>query len=148
MSSWYSMEVIDGSSSASLWAEAHGDAIIETAFSFGATDWSWHRHAWGVVLELEFADDEVWEAFLNTTQVRAALDAVPDPLTGLILYRGRGGSGFSAEPRRPKPLRGCGSAALPLPWEMTFEEVRPARAVVPVIQAPAIAVGALASTRR
>lgn len=142
------MEVIDGSSSASLWAEAHGDAIIETAFSFGATDWSWHRHAWGVVLELEFAGDEVWEAFLNLTRIQAALEAVPDPLTGLILYRGRGGSGFSGEPRRPKPLRGCGSAALPLPWELHFDDVRPVRPVAPAIQVPTIAVGATASIRR
>jgi hypothetical protein len=147
VTSWYSIEVFDGASSASLWAEAHGDTIIETAFGWGATDWSWHRHTWGVVLELDFHDDATWALFLETTRVRAALDAVPDPLTGLIVYRGRGGSGFSPEPRRPRPLIGSGSAALPLPWALDFEDARLPRPVAPMINAPTISVGALAKLR-
>jgi hypothetical protein len=147
VTSWYSIEVFDGASSASLWAEAHGDTIIETAFGGGATDWSWHRHTWGVVLEVEFSDDSAWMSFLDAVRVRAALDAVPDPITGLIVYRGRGGSGFSPEPRRPRPLIGSGSAALPLPWDLGFEDVRLPRPVAPMISSPIISVGALARLR-
>jgi hypothetical protein len=146
--SWYSIEVFDGASSASLWAEAHGDTVVEAAFGWGATDWSWHRHTWGVVLELGFEDDKTWAMFLDTTRVRAALDAVPDPLTGLIVYRGRGGSGFSPEPRRPRPIISSGSAALPLPWALDYEDGRIPRAVTPSINAPTISVGALASLRQ
>ena len=123
MAYWYSIEVLDGASSAALWAEAHGDALIESALSSGGGDWSWHRHAWGVVLEVSFADDAAWEAFRRLATVQAALDAVPDPLTGLIVYSGRGGSASSAVPRRPRPLTGSGSAALPLPWEFSFDDV-------------------------
>jgi hypothetical protein len=91
---------------------------LESAFLAGATDWNWHRHTWGVVLELSFADEADWERFRNLPAVQAALDAVPDPLSGLIMYRGRGGSSSSMTPRKPKPLAGSGSAALPLPWEL------------------------------
>jgi hypothetical protein len=70
-----------------------------------------------VVLELDFDDEAAWDRFRNLTAVQAALEAVPDPVSGLIMYRGRGGSSGTVEPRRPKPLAGSGSAALPLPWE-------------------------------
>lgn len=117
MSEWYSIEVFDGASSAALWSDVHGDALVESALATGARDWSWHRHSWGVVLELEFADDKAWESWRALAGVQAALDAVPDPISGLIVYRGRGGSSGSTRPRRPRPLRGSGAAALPLPWE-------------------------------
>ena len=116
VSNWFSIEVFDGASSASVWAEAYRDVLIETAITRGASDWSWHRHTWGVVFEVSFADEETWESFSNLPGVKAALDAVPDPLTGLIVYRGRGGSSGSPYPRKPRPLIGCGSAALPIPW--------------------------------
>ena len=45
----------------------------------------------------------------------AALDAVPDPVTGVLVYRGRGGSSGKRNPRKPRPLIGSGSAALPMP---------------------------------
>jgi hypothetical protein len=112
-----SIEVLDGASSASLWAEAHGDFLIEAALTGGATDWNWHRHTWGVVLELCFDDETAWDRFTALPAFDAALDAVPDPVSGLIVYRGRGGSSGRVEPRRPKPMSGCGSAALPLPIE-------------------------------
>jgi hypothetical protein len=118
MSVWFSIEVLDGPVSASVWSEAHSDALLESAFLAGATDWNWHRHTWGVVLELSFADEADWERFRNLPAVQAALDAVPDPLSGLIMYRGRGGSSSSMTPRKPKPLAGSGSAARPLPWEL------------------------------
>jgi hypothetical protein len=118
---WFSLEVFDGASSAALWAEAHGDGIVESAFGAGATDWSWHRHTWGTVLELEFDDDQAWERFQVLPIVVAALDNVPDPVSGLLIYRGRGGSAGRVEPRRPRPLTGSGAAALPLPFEPELE---------------------------
>lgn len=125
MSAWYSIEVFDGATSASVWAEAYRDAMMETALTHGASDWSWHRHTWGwgVVFEVSFTDEQAWESYTNLPVVRAALDAVPDPVTGLIVYRGRGGSSGATYPRRPKPLLGSGSAALPLPWDLGLEEL-------------------------
>jgi hypothetical protein len=117
MSEWYSIEVFDGASSASLWADLHGDPLLESALLSGARDWSWHGHSWGVVLELEFADAKAWEAWRALAHVQAALDGVPDPVSGLIVYRGRGGSSGSSRPRRPRPMLGSGAAALPLPWQ-------------------------------
>jgi hypothetical protein len=122
VSAWYSIEVFDGASSASVWAEAYRDVLMETALTHGASDWSWHRHTWGVVFEVCFDSEELWESFTNLAVVQAALDAVPDPVTGLIVYRGRGGSSGSPFPRRPRPLIGSGSAALPLPWILSTDE--------------------------
>lgn len=121
MSEWFSIEVFDGASSAGLWADAHGDQLLESALSWGAKDWSWHSHSWGVVLELEFVDLASWEAWRALPHVQAALDAVPDPVSGLIMYRGRGGTSGAPRPRKPRPLRGSGSAALPLQWEWRDE---------------------------
>ena len=118
MSMWFSIEVLDGAVSASVWSEAHRDALIESALLNRATDWNWHRHTWGVVLELAFGDEAAWERFQELPAVQAALDAVPDPVWGLIMYKGRGGSAGTVSPRRPKPLAGAGSAALPLPWDL------------------------------
>jgi hypothetical protein len=119
---WFSIEVLDGAMSASVWSEAHRDALIEAALFNRATDWNWHRHSWGVVIELEFRDEADWEHFRDLPAVQAALDAVPDPVSGLIMYRGRGGSAGTVSPRRPKPLAGAGSAALPLPWALWDEQ--------------------------
>jgi hypothetical protein len=138
MAEWYSIEVFDGASSAALWAEAHGDMLLESALSSGATDWSWHRHTWGTVLELEFEDAAAWDRWRSLPQVQAALDAVPDPVSGLIIYRGRGGSSGSPRSRKPRPLVGSGSAALPLPWELVNEG--PAR--LPGIRLPLLATSA------
>ena len=122
MAYWMSIEVIDGSSAASLWADAHGDALVESALSTGAVDWSWHHHTWGVVFEVAFADEEAWERFRDLHGVQAALDAVPDPNFGLIISRGRGGSAGTRDPRRPPLLSGSGAAALPLPFELFGED--------------------------
>lgn len=121
MSEWYSIEVFDGAFSAARWAEVHGDWLLESALTSGAKDWTWHHHSWGVVLELEFADTKAWDHWRSLPNVQAALDAVPDPISGLIVYRGRGGSSGDLRPRRPRPLTGSGSAALPLPWEWQNE---------------------------
>ena len=117
VSEWYSIEVFDGASSATLWAGAYGDGLVESALLAGAKDWSWHYNSWGVVLEVEFQDAASWEVWKVLAGTQAALDAVPDPLSGLIMYRGRGGSSGAPRPRRPRPLAGSGAAALPLPWE-------------------------------
>ena len=139
MGVWYSFEVFDGSSSASVWAEAHGDVLMETALSTGATDWTWHRHSWGVAFEVEFPTVEAWETFCATAAAKRSLDAVPDPLTGLIVYRGRGGGSSSVLPRKPRPLTGSGSAALPLPWELLSDELTSVWSLVgPALPSPAV----------
>lgn len=112
---WFSIEVFDGPFAASLWADAHGDNLVETALRGGALDWEWHRTRWGVVFEVAFDDEVSWEIFRQTLAVQAALDAVPDPVAGLIVYKGRGGSSGKRHPRKPRPLIGSGSAALPMP---------------------------------
>ena len=140
-----SIEVLDGRFSAGSWAEAWGDSLTETAITSGALDWSWHRHSWGLVLELTFTDEEAWERFRASPSVQGALDAVPDPVSGVIVYRGRGGSAGVWEPRRPRPLLGSGAAALPLP-EDDLLEVFPAP-LAPVVLAPAPVLSS-ASARR
>ena len=115
MAEWFSIEVIDGGYAASSWADAHGDALVWAAQEHGATDWDWHRHTWGVVLEVELPDEAAWDAYLASPAVRAALDAVPDPAFGVITYRGRGGSAGARDPRRPRPIAGAGAAELPVP---------------------------------
>ena len=110
-----SLEVLDGAFAASRWADSHGDNLVEAALSSGALDWSWHRHSWGVVFEVAFADESAWDHYRELHGVRAALDAVPDPNFGLIISRGRGGSAGTRDPRRPRLLSGSGAAALPLP---------------------------------
>ena len=112
---WYSIEVFDGAFSAARWAEAHGDNLVETALLDGALDWEWHPTTWGVVFEVAFSDEQAWERFRDSLAVQAALDAVPDPVAGVIIYKGRGGSAGKRDPRRPRPLIGSGAAALPLP---------------------------------
>jgi hypothetical protein len=115
MAQWFSIEVLDGTYSASGWAEAFGDALVTDALASGATDWDWHRHSWGMVFEIEFEAEEDWARFRDRLGVQTALEAVPDPVSGLIIYRGRGGSAGGREPRKPRPLAGCGAAALPVP---------------------------------
>jgi len=118
MAYWMSLEVLDGTYAASRWADAHGDNLVEAALTSGALDWSWHRHTWGVVFEVAFADEATWDRFRDVHGVRAALDAVPDPDFGLIISRGRGGSAGTRDPRRRPLLNGSGAAALPLPSEL------------------------------
>ena len=130
MGEWFSIEVFDGGSSAQRWADVHGDSLIYAAQEEGLTDWSWHRHPWGVVLEVELPDERAWDRLRESPAVRAALDAVPDPVTGLILYRGRGGSSGTRQPRRPKPFAGAGAVALPFPVEEEMVGPEPRRQLV------------------
>ncbi len=128
-----SLEIFDGEVSAARWAAAHGDALTEAAVSGGALNWSWHGHNWGVIFEVEFDNEEAWERFLNSTAVKAALDAVPEPVNGLLIYRGRGGSSSRPVPRRPRPLAGAGAAALPLPLDPVNVDTREALGPRPLL---------------
>jgi hypothetical protein len=110
---WWSIEVLDGAFSAESWRVAHGPALIEAAITRGAVDWDFAHHHWGVIIEIAFADSDGWVAFRQLPAVTAALDAVPDPINGLMIYQGRGGSSSSSDPRRPFPRMGSGAAALP-----------------------------------
>ncbi len=103
MAEWWSIEVLHGEVSAFRWQEQHDSALIEAALTNGVRDGSWHADRWGVVFEVLFSTEEQWEAFRSLPVVRAALDAVPDPVNGLLIYRGRGGGAGAREPRRPKP---------------------------------------------
>src|SRR4051812_19510713 len=126
MALWMSLEIFDGEVSAAQWAAAYGDALTEAALAGGALDWSWHSHNWGEIFEVEFADEDAWDRYINSAAVKAALDAVPEPVNGLLIYRGRGGSSSRPEPRRPRPLSGAGAAALPLPLDPVDLDTRPA----------------------
>ena len=103
MAEWWSIEVLHGEFSAFRWQEQHDSALIEAALTNGAIDGSWHADSWGVVFEVLFETEEQWQAFRSLPAVRAALDAVPDPVNGLLVYRGRGGGAGAGKPRRPKP---------------------------------------------
>jgi hypothetical protein len=111
---WWSIEVLDGSAvSAGWWRDAHGSALVEAAITNGAYEWEWHRHSWGLLFEVAFRSDERWQAYRQLPAVRAALDAVPDPVNGLLIYPGRGGSSGRVEPRRPRPIIAAGAATIP-----------------------------------
>jgi hypothetical protein len=111
---WWSIEVLDGGAfPAGRWKDAHGASLIEAALSRGAKDWNWHEHHWGVIFEVAFADSADWAGYRQLPAVVAALDAVPDPINGLLIYQGRGGSSSSGEHRRPRPKQGGGAAPVP-----------------------------------
>jgi hypothetical protein len=113
--SWWSIEVLGEGASASAWRAAHGEALVESALTNGAQDWAWHEFGWGLVFEVAFADEEQWERWRSLPGTRAALDAVPDPVDGLLIYRGRGGSSGSPMPRRPRLSPGAAAVELPEP---------------------------------
>jgi hypothetical protein len=130
---WWSIEVLNGPFSADRWRDSHGRALFEAAVTHGALDWSWVPTTWGLVLEIEFPNAETWSAFRRLPGVQAALDAVPDPIRGLFVFPGRGGSEGALLPRRPRPNLGAGAAALPV----SPEPLVVARAVEALLEAPA-----------
>lgn len=107
--------MLHGPVSAFRWQEQHDSALIEAALTNGVRDGAWHADGWGVAFEVLFDTEEQWEAFRGLPVVRAALDAVPDPVNGLLIYRGRGGGSGAREPRRPKPAPAADAVALPGP---------------------------------
>jgi hypothetical protein len=120
MADYWSIEVFNGSSSSAMaWRQAYGSALVESALSNGASEWAWVETRWGVVLEVSFAEEADWLRFRALPAVRAALDGVPDPVNGLLVYRGRGGSSGANSPRRPRPVPSAGAVAL----EETVTEV-------------------------
>ena len=119
---WWSIEVFNGQGSAARWKDAHGEALVEAALTNGAVDWAWQEHPWGVVLEVAFLDEWRWDFFSVLPAVQAALDAAPDPVKGLLVHRGRGGSSGTRLPRRPRPLAGAGAVELPEPDPEPIEE--------------------------
>jgi hypothetical protein len=68
-----------------------------------------------VVFEVCFDNEEQWETFRALPAVRAALDGVPDPVNGLLVYRGRGGGAGAPKPRKPKPAPSASAVSLPEP---------------------------------
>ena len=130
MADWFSIEVSNSAAgSARTWSEAYGDVLTGIALSSGATSWDWRHEQWGSVLELELPDHAVWIQFLAIDAVRASLEAVPDPVNGLSVHPGRGGSAGTRDPRRPRPLIGSGAASVPLPEAMLDEFVAEQRRI-------------------
>ena len=119
---WWSIEVFNGQVSAARWKHAHGEALVEAALTNGAVDWAWHEYRWGVILEVAFTDEGRWERFYGLPAVQATLDATPDPVKGLLVHRGRGGSSGTRLPRRPRPLAGAGAVELPEPDPEPIQE--------------------------
>jgi hypothetical protein len=120
MAEWWSIEVLHGEFSAFQWQQAYDSELIEAALTNGALDGTWHSDKWGVAFEVCFNTAEEWEAFRDLPVVRAALDAVPDPVNGLLIYRGRGGTSASGKPRRPRPAPSAGAMALPEPEDELY----------------------------
>ena len=118
MAEWWSIEVFSGDKlPASGWRYAYEDELTEAAITHGAMYYEWHDTEYGVIFEVLFRDDEQWEAFRALPAVRAALDGVPDPVNGLLIYRGRGGASGGRKPRKPKPAPGAAALELEEPKE-------------------------------
>ncbi len=117
MAEWWSIEVFSGDKlPASGWRYAYEDELTEAAITHGAMYYEWHDTEYGVIFEVLFRDDE-WEAFRALPAVRAALDGVPDPVNGLLIYRGRGGAAGERKPNKPKPAPGAAALELEEPRE-------------------------------
>lgn len=129
MAEWWSIEVFDSRVQAALrWKDSYRDQIVETALTTGAVDWNWIEHKSGVVFEVCFADEAAWDAFRGSAAVQAALDAVPDPAYGLLVYKGRGGAAGARQPKKPKPSAGAGALDLPEPAEQRIFDLTETRA--------------------
>ena len=116
MAEWWSIEVFSGDKlPASGWRYAYEDELTEAAITHGALYYEWHDTEYGVIFEVLFPGDAQWEAFRALPAVRAALDGVPDPVNGLLIYRGRGGAAGGTKPRKPKPAPGAAALELEEP---------------------------------
>lgn len=116
MAEWWSIEVFDTEIQGALrWKDSYSTSLVESAITSGAVEWSWIEHSHGVVFEVAFPDEARWESFRALPGVQAALDAVPDPVNGVLVYRGRGGGAGATRPRRPRPSAGAGAIELPEP---------------------------------
>lgn len=125
MAEWWSIEVFSGEKlPASAWRYAYEDELTEAAITHGAIYYEWHDTQYGVIFEVLFSADEQWEAFRSLPAVRAALDGVPDPVNGLLIYRGRGGAAGARKPRKPKPAPGAAALELDEPRERRIMRLR------------------------
>ncbi len=118
MAEWWSIEVFSGDKlPASGWRYAYEDELTEAAITNGALYYEWHDTEYGVIFEVLFPGDREWESFRALPATRAALDGVPDPVNGLLIYRGRGGAAGGTKPRKPKPAPGAAALELEEPRE-------------------------------
>jgi hypothetical protein len=105
LSDWWSIEVMDAEHaeiSAVAWRDTYVQALSESLVTNGAVHWEWCARSWGVVLEVSFPDEEMWLLWRALPGTQAALDAVPDPVGGLMVQRGRGGAAGGFVPRVPR----------------------------------------------
>lgn len=110
MAFWLTIEVRNGEMPADGWRHGHGESLVEAAITNAAQEWKWHTPRWGVILELAFGEEHQRDAFRELPAVVAALDAVPDPVFGVLVYPGRGGASGAGKPRRPQPAPVAGAA--------------------------------------
>jgi hypothetical protein len=116
MAEWWSIEVFSSDKlPAAAWRYAYEDELTEAAITHGAVYYEWHDTQYGVILEALFPGDREFAAFRALPAVGAALDGVPDPVNGLLIYRGRGGASGGRKPRKPKPAPGAATAELDPP---------------------------------
>jgi hypothetical protein len=149
VSEWWSIEVFDATElPARRWKDSYQDQLTEAAVAHGAMSWEWHEHRYGVAFEVLFDSDQQWEAFRGLPAVRSALDGAPDPVNGLIIYRGRGGGAGPRKPRRPKPAPSASAMSRPVPAEEPLLRVAgitapqaPQAPEAPGVPEPAFAVG-------
>jgi hypothetical protein len=69
------------------------------------------------------ADEEARDRFRTLPAVTAALDAVPDPVNGVLVYPGRGGGSGASRPRRPGPAPAAGAAEADEPRDQFLDLV-------------------------
>ena len=125
MAEWWSIEVFSGDKlTASGWRYAYEDELTEAAITNGALYYEWHDTEYGVIFEVLFPADKEWESFRALPAVRAALDGVPDPVNGLLIYRGRGGAAGGTKPRKPKPAPGAAALELEEPKEEQRRKIK------------------------
>jgi len=101
---WWSIEIMvaeRAETSAASWRAAHAPSLTESLVTNRARQWMWTEHTWGVVLEVAFGSEEHWLAWRALPGTQAALDAVPDPVAGLLVHRGHGGACGAYVPRVP-----------------------------------------------
>jgi hypothetical protein len=115
---WWSIEVMDAEHaeiSAASWRAAYEQALSESLVTNGAVGWQWFEHSWGVVLEVSFTREELWRQWRALPGTGAALDAVPDPVAGLLVHRGHGGASGAYVPRTPRVPPAADQVLLPEP---------------------------------
>jgi hypothetical protein len=115
---WWSIEILDSGhavTSATAWRDAYAQTLAESLVTNGAASWEWFEYSWGVVLEVAFTEERLWLDWKSLPGTQAALDAVPDPVAGLLVHRGHGGASGSYVPAPPRIPPAADRVALPDP---------------------------------